>query len=77
MLKEGVDYRVKVSFKVRRVPGAVCPHTAGSLPQGGLVTLGPCPRILDSLPQVVSDPHGSLFPHVPAPQGPSCHPHVP
>ncbi|NXI32542.1 GDIR1 inhibitor, partial [Sterrhoptilus dennistouni] len=32
VLKEGVDYRVKVSFKVRRVCGVLCP-TTGSLPQ--------------------------------------------
>ncbi|NXR35033.1 GDIR1 inhibitor, partial [Zosterops hypoxanthus] len=36
VLKEGVDYRVKVSFKVRRVCGVLCP-TMGSPPQGVLV----------------------------------------
>lgn len=35
MLKEGVDYRVKVSFKVRWVWGVLCP-TTGSPPQGVL-----------------------------------------
>lgn len=59
MLKEGVDYRVKVSFKVRRVSGALCP-LAGHGP-ATLTPRGP-------------DPEGSLLPWDPAPQGVSCHP---
>lgn len=51
VLKEGVDYRVKVSFKVRLVSGALCP-LAGHVP-AALTPRGPCPK-------------GSLLPWVPA-----------
>lgn len=61
VLKEGVDYRVKVSFKVRRVCGALCP----------LAGHGPA-----ALTPREPGPEGSLFPWELAPQGVSCHPWV-
>lgn len=60
VLKEGVDYRVKVSFRVSRVCVTLCPSPC-------------CCHTLKSLPQEVSAPHESLFPRVPVSQDPSCY----
>ncbi|NXR26142.1 GDIR1 inhibitor, partial [Cinclus mexicanus] len=62
VLKEGVDYRVKVSFKVRRVHGALC-LLAGHGP-AALTPRGPYPR-------------ETFLPWDPAPQGASCYPWIP
>ncbi|NWT20752.1 GDIR3 inhibitor, partial [Vireo altiloquus] len=42
VLKEGVDYRVKVSFKVRQVHGALCPLAGHG--SAALTPRGPCPK---------------------------------
>lgn len=75
VLKEGVDYRVKVSFKVRRVHDSLRPLAGRrpcleSSPPGVPAALCPCPHILGSLSHGVPAPYGPLFPCVPAPWGP-------
>lgn len=64
VLKEGVDYRVKVSFKVRWACGALC-LLAGHSP-AALAPRGPCP-VGFLLPPV-----GLCCPRVPATRSPCC-----
>lgn len=75
MLKEGVDYRVKVSFKVRRVCGVLCP-TTGSPPQGVLVTLGSCPSgsLLPPMGPCLGTSASTLYPWALCPSGGLCPP---
>uniref|UniRef100_A0A8C8AB17 Rho GDP dissociation inhibitor gamma n=1 Tax=Otus sunia TaxID=257818 RepID=A0A8C8AB17_9STRI len=77
VLKEGVDYRVKVSFKVRPcvhwLGMALLPSHPQSLPQGVPAALGPCPHTPGSLLPMGLFSHMSL-PHrvPPATWDPCC-----